>query len=170
MHCPQCQSEMREIKYEGVLIDTCDGCGGEFIGSQQLTEIINRREAEPPQAAASTPKNLKPSFGVPEAEMMRTLNCPDCGSAMVVGNYGGDTGIFVDRCQQCRGVWLDCEELENIQFRMERWADEAPEIIRVRASDLEKARREAASGISNTFAGSRFAFINALINRFMDAA
>ena len=70
----------------------------------------------------------------------------------------------------CGGVWLDRNELEHIQILTERWADEAPQQLQQVAGQLEAARRDAAEQANDGFAGSRFAFINALINRLLDAA
>ncbi len=53
---------------------------------------------------------------------------------------------------------------------MERWADEAKPRIKALAGKLETARRDAADNATGSFSGSRFAFVNALINRLLDAA
>ena len=42
-------------------------------------------------------------------------------------NYGGNTGIIVDRCTTCRGIWLDGHELEKIQMVIEGWDDALPD-------------------------------------------
>ena len=170
MDCPQCRRLLREATYEGVLIRICDKCGGEFIGADELAHIVRTREERFPESSDPIWADMKPQFGVPESETRRVLDCPQCGTRMGVNNYGGDSGIYIDRCPQCGGVWLDSDELENVQILMERWADEAPAQIRTIAGQLEQARRNAASTTSNAFAGSRFAFINAIINRFLDAA
>jgi Zn-finger nucleic acid-binding protein len=170
MNCPQCNAPMREIEYEAVLIRTCDGCGGEFIGPGELTHIVRTREECFPEAEDMNLDTIKPQFGVPPSETHRKLDCPACGGAMAVVNYGGDSGIYVDRCEGCGGIWLDHDELENIQILSEHWADSAPAQIGAIAGKLEHARREAAQASSAKFAGSRFSFVNALINRLLDAA
>lgn len=170
MDCPQCRRPLREANYEGVLIHICDKCGGEFIGADALAHIVRTREERFPEASDPAWADIKPQFGVPESEARRVLDCPRCGSTMSVNNYGGDSGVYIDRCSRCGGIWLDQHELENVQILMERWADEAPEQIKAVAGRLEHARRNAAATTSNAFAGSRFAFINAIINRFLDAA
>ena len=38
---------------------------------------------------------------------------------MQVFNYGGNSGVFLDRCPDKHGLWLDPDELENIQIAME---------------------------------------------------
>ena len=89
---------------------------------------------------------------------------------MRVVNYGGDSGVFVDRCERCQGIWLDQQELEKIQLLTEQWADEAPQQLRALSSELETARQAAAAQTNSAFSGSRFAFVNAVINRLLDAA
>ena len=171
MQCPSCQHAMRDAEYENVLIRTCDGCGGEFVEADALAHIVNTREQRFPAATdRSDLAAQKPVFGVPAAERRRVLDCPVCENAMDVGNYGGDSGIFVDRCSGCGGVWLDRDELENVQMLMESWADEATSKLQALSTELEHARREAAEAVSESFTGSRFAFVNAIVNRVLDAA
>jgi Zn-finger nucleic acid-binding protein len=56
--------------------------------------------------------------------------CPACGATLV--NLDRD-GILIDRCPECRGVWLDRGELEkllangNVESGYERPAEEAGE-------------------------------------------
>ncbi|MHC4415163.1 MAG: zf-TFIIB domain-containing protein [Planctomycetota bacterium] len=169
MQCPQCSSALASLTYEGVPIHTCNACGGEFIGGQELAHIVHTRQEQFDPELKELLAERTPRFGVPE-EARRTLCCPACGEPMVVVSYGGDSGIFVDRCDSCDGLWLDHEELERIQVLQERWADEAPQQLRDIAGQLEMARQRAAQSTNAAFAGSRFAFVNALINRFLDAA
>jgi len=170
MDCPLCLRRMRETEYEGVLIHICDRCGGEFVGAQELAHIVRTRQMRFPNVDPNALAQIKPQFGIPGSEKQRVLGCPQCGSQMTVVNYCGDSGVYVDRCDHCGGVWLDHEELENVQVLMEKWADEAPEQIRAVAGRLEVARQREAARTSKAFAGSRFAFVNALINCFLDAA
>ena len=170
MQCPQCATALQATVYEGVPMHTCEGCGGEFMGGEELARIVkHRRERFTPQMRGQL-ADRKPAFGGLGTEPDRVLACPACGNTMKIANYGGDTGIFVDRCGICSGLWLDHEELEKVQIVMEQWADEAQPQIKAIAGELEKARREAADHTTGAFSGSRFAFINALINRLLDAA
>ena len=89
---------------------------------------------------------------------------------MMLLNYLGDTGVHLDRCPACHGLWLDHQELERVQVLVERWADDAPEQIRSIAGQLEEAREQAARETTGVFQASRFSLVNALINRILDAA
>ena len=170
MQCPSCRDMLTEVTYEGAMIRTCDGCGGEFIGAEQMSHVVRAREERFPVAMQASLADRKPTFGVPAAATHRTLGCPACGTVMSTINYFGDSGVFVDRCDSCGGLWLDRDELEKIQILLERWADEAPGQLKQIAGKLQQARQEATERSSNAFAGSRFAFVNAVINRLLDAA
>jgi Zn-finger nucleic acid-binding protein len=151
-------------------MQACDGCGGEFIGGEELARIVrNKRESfsEPLHEALA---NRKPDFGHVGSQPQRNLECPACGHTMSLVNYAGDSGIFVDTCPMCSGLWLEHEELEKIQVIMERWADESQPQIQALAGQLEQARRRAAERAGRGFRGSRFAFVNAIINKLLDAA
>lgn len=170
MHCPQCAATLEATVYEGVPIHTCNTCGGEFVGGEEFRRIVENRKQRFDPAMQDELAGSKPSFGAVASQPDRSLPCPACGQPMKVANYAGDTGIFVDRCDVCSGLWLDHEELEKVQIVMERWADEARPQLQAIAGELEMARRKAAGSTTGTFSGSRFAFVNALINRLLDAA
>ena len=170
LKCPQCAAALDVNTYEDVLIHACNSCGGEFIGGDGLGHIVRTRQERFSPDLKRALAERKPTFGVPSEKMQRSLCCPSCGEPMTVVSYGGDTGVFVDRCESCDALWLDHEELERIQVLQERWSDEAPQQLQAIGTELETARRRAAQRTSKTFAGSRFAFVNALINRFLDAA
>jgi Zn-finger nucleic acid-binding protein len=170
MQCPQCAEPLQATVYEGVPIHTCEGCGGEFVDGEAFARIVeNRHEKFSDQQRVELAQS-KPSFGGVATQPQRMLECPACARNMKITNYAGDSGIFVDLCSVCGGLWLDHAELEKIQVVMERWADEASPQLQSIAEVLEVARFEAATRTSGTFSGSRFGFVNALINRILDAA
>lgn len=166
MNCPVCTAALRRISYEGVHIHTCDGCGGEFVGPGQVAHIVNIREARFAQSGPAP----RPQFGLPEGLDPRSLGCPQCAGNMAPVNYAADTGIMVDRCHTCEGIWLEASELERIQQVLERWQDAAPARIRALARELAHAQRQRDTAASGSFAPSRFAFVNAILSRIVDAA
>ena len=170
MNCPTCTAPLRPIRYEGVSIHTCDGCGGEFVGPDEIAHIVGVREARFGPELAAALASRTPAFGVPESEAARSVACPGCRGRMRPVNYSADTGVCVDRCGSCRGLWLENAELEKIQLLLERWQDEAPAKIRAAATKLAEAQSRAAAASGRAFKASRFAFVNAVINRLLDAA
>lgn len=170
MNCPQCSSPLQQTVYEDVPIHACDSCGGEFIGGEKLGQIVRTRQEQFSPQLMSMLAEHRPTFGGADSQPQRSLCCPGCGEPMSVVNYGGDSGVFVDRCESCDGLWLDHQELEKVQIVMERWADEALQKLQAVAGELEMARSRARHNTDNAFTGSRFSFVNALINRVLDAA
>ena len=43
MQCPRCDGTLKESKFEEVLIDTCDKCGGVWLDSGEL-EQLNKKD------------------------------------------------------------------------------------------------------------------------------
>ncbi len=170
MRCPVDRSELTPVEYEGCLIHTCETCGGELVSGASLAHIVETREQVFGQDVQTLINDHEPIFASPADDGDRAMNCPCCNVQMHPLNYAGDTAVLVERCTLCGGIWLDQHELELIQSLLEHWQDTAPTQLGTIAHQLEHARTEAARATSNGFAGSRFTFVNAVINRLLDAA
>lgn len=68
----------------------------------------------------------------------RERRCPGCGNQLFQLAYA-DTGVEVDFCPRCRGVWLDAGELDDIVTALQEEADSMEVGDYVRAS-LQEAR------------------------------
>ena len=42
MQCPRCDGSLTESKFEEVLIDTCDKCGGVWLDSGELDQLTRK--------------------------------------------------------------------------------------------------------------------------------
>ena len=42
MRCPRCDGNLAEKKFEDVLIDTCDKCGGVWLDSGELEQLMKQ--------------------------------------------------------------------------------------------------------------------------------
>lgn len=170
MNCPCCTHTLRTIEYEGVEIETCDGCGGEFVSGEEMGHIVRVREQRFDASMTASAAGRVPAFGIADSDATTRYVCPQCAKPMNPINYAGDTGVVVDRCPSCAGLWLENSELEKIQTLLERWQDEAQGRIAGLSGEIDRSRSEALAGTSRTFRGSRFSFVNAVINRLLDAA
>ena len=131
MNCPNCQNPLQTTNYEGIAIETCRKCNGEWLDEAELGKIVKLREVKfgPEERRAIAESTT--ITGVVVSDVDRDLKCPKCNGTTDAVNYAGDTGIVIDRCTSCHGVWLDAGELEKIQMVVEGWEDALPE-------DLEK--------------------------------
>jgi Zn-finger nucleic acid-binding protein len=156
--------------YEGVAIQTCDGCGGEFVAPASILRIVQTREVVFGEKFRALFADHQPVFGIPAGQTERKLHCPGCNGPMRLLNFAVDTGVCVDRCDACGGIWLDNQELEKLQIIIEIFQDRLPEQLKAISFKLEDARHRAAASCRKCFRGSRFAFVNAMLNRLLDAA
>ncbi len=100
------------------------------------------------------------------ATVDRHLVCPKCGGMTHPVNYGDDSGIIIDKCAQCGGVWLEKDELDKIQELVEGWKDELPDDL---AKYGPKMRQVEVNVDQDLYVHiSHFRFINTLINGIMD--
>jgi uncharacterized protein with PIN domain len=42
MRCPRCDGALKESKFEGVSIDTCEKCGGIWLDSGELEQLLKK--------------------------------------------------------------------------------------------------------------------------------
>ena len=42
MRCPRCDGNLKEVKFEDVLIDTCEKCGGIWLDSGELEQLTRK--------------------------------------------------------------------------------------------------------------------------------
>ncbi len=166
MKCPQCSNSLQTIDYEGIKIETCRSCQGEWLDHQELAHITRAREArftEEERRAIVKSTTIK---GVILADVDRDLVCPKCGGLTDAINYGGNTGIIIDRCTKCQGIWLDEHELENIQTLVEGWEEQLPDDLKAFGAKLKKVAEDVDK--ADDVRVSRIGFVNSLINGLLD--
>lgn len=130
MICPNCQTELTTTDYEGIAIETCGNCHGEWLDDTELGKIVHIRAVRfDPEERRAIAESITIT-GVVLKDVTRSLTCPKCNQPTAAVNYGGDTGILIDRCTGCRGIWLDQNELEKIQMVVEGWDDALPEDLK----------------------------------------
>src|SRR3954452_19972414 len=116
--CPRCHSPLKDADYEGVRVATCAGCDGHWMGAEQLKQIVDTRENLWEAEALEAWREM-PAHRVPLHRESGALGCPACGEPMEAYNYAADTGIILDRCRRCGGIWLDGGELDKVQMAVE---------------------------------------------------
>ncbi|MBF0121780.1 MAG: zf-TFIIB domain-containing protein [Candidatus Omnitrophica bacterium] len=137
MNCPGCSRALRQVSYEGILIDTCDGCGGEWLDAGEILKINKARETVFAENEKSKVEGAQKVVLKQVAKNQKSLSCPRCKVPLQTLNYMYDTGVMIDKCSKCSGIWMDNNELEAIQIVVEEWEKRDPE-IRARFSPILK--------------------------------
>lgn len=108
--CPKCLADLRPVEYQGVTVDVCPGCRGVWLDPGELALL---RGADQDVPAAS----VLGRTGHPESS---GYICPRCEGGFETFEFAPDTSLYVDRCKNCQGIWLDAGELTKVRAVTER--------------------------------------------------
>ncbi len=110
--CPACRKPLQTVTICDTELEACtNGCGGIWFDAAELFRLDQQNEG------ASDPV-LEKLLGLssPAAQAARgKLSCIKCGTPMKTHEYRENSGIFVDECYACGGIWLDGGELKAIR-------------------------------------------------------
>lgn len=166
MQCPKCDKPLQGIDYQGVHIETCPTCGGDWLDAGELGSIVEARKMRFDEKECLAIAQAAKITGVKLNTLDRHLTCPKCGGTTNPVNYGDDTGMIIDKCPRCGGVWLDRGELEKIQELVEGWRDELPEDLAQYGPKLRQVDADEDRNLNVHI--SHFRLINAMINGVFD--
>lgn len=109
MKCPKCASDyLEEIIINGIKVDRCTNCGGLWFDRDELGVVRDHRD--------ESLSWLNFDLWEDEEKLSASgtsVDCPRDGKPLFKIKYG-TTGVMVDVCLECRGVWLDKDELDKI--------------------------------------------------------
>lgn len=150
MKCPRCGSPLAEEPViPEILIDRCTLCGGLFFDRGELEDVLLKSHEERRSFRLKALHLLFPSWkkSLPDSETalneyhaerdrrqklveqhthsesgrkekeLHSMKCPKCGSAMKALDL---SGLHVDLCGICWGLFLEFGELETIRSRSEK--------------------------------------------------
>jgi Zn-finger nucleic acid-binding protein len=104
--CPRCHVPLSDEEYDGVAVKACGGCGGRWLDPDDLRAILDAAERWVEKPAVRT--------GIDLTGVREDAACPRCRAAMEPFNYAGDSGVVLDKCPVCGGLWLDGGDLERV--------------------------------------------------------
>ena len=168
MKCPRCGSALEPVVYDGQNIEVCSHCKGEWLSSEELGKIVEHHdEIFTPQEIASVQGVSKELFTA-EKDDHDELDCPQCGGQMEHFNYGDTSGIILHKCAECDGIWMDRDELRNIEMLVNGWKGALQEDVAKYGPLLAKIEKQEDAEIDRNVSISKFGFINAILRRFSE--
>lgn len=141
VNCPQCaDKELTKSDVEGypIKVDHCAQCGGAWFDAGEMEQLLDVPPAQ---------------VEIPRSARLSRRKCPNCARLLRTFYYP-DTLTTTDMCAECRGMWLDKGEFQEIDT-VRRY--------------LKKAVKSAAipdkkSGEPSRFKASVISFINGTIS------
>ena len=127
MECPKCKIELSKKSIQGIEVEECESCEGIWCNSIELKQVKDKTDSDLNWMDFDIWKH-RDRFRTRQAK----INCPECREPMHVLDYD-KTKVEIDFCEQCKGIWLDKNELENIITALEE------EVLTKSTSDYVKA-------------------------------
>lgn len=113
MRCPGCNSLLRAEKHQHVEFNICSTCRGIWVSGEQFHALAVLVAAEG-QVESSVKLTFKPRKALRPGPDNPIRVCPECTLPMREFNYAYDSNVFLDRCEKCKGIWLDPNEIIDI--------------------------------------------------------
>jgi len=138
--CPYCtdHSSMQKFqRYELQTVDPlycCPRCFGFWaVGDSLSRGVADPTRGHPALAQAQAPKRCRACYGrlKPDGacrkcgEKLPTLNCPECSNPM---ERFEKSGVTLDQCTPCRGVWFDIGEISAV-YQLKPFQDMAARTV-----------------------------------------
>ena len=108
MNCPKCNEPLQKKNIETVEIDECAKCKGIWFDEDELRQAKDETDPDINWMDFDIWQH-KDKFRV----AAKPAKCPKCDVNMAAVDYD-NTGVEIDVCRVCKGVWLDAGEFEKI--------------------------------------------------------
>jgi Zn-finger nucleic acid-binding protein len=108
LYCVNCpESELKKVQCEkDLIVDQCLLCGGLWLDSGELLTLL--------KIGDFYIKNLDITKGKPVAINEGKRHCPVCMIPLKIMINNKVPEVKIDRCTDCKGVWLDRGELYKL--------------------------------------------------------
>ena len=117
MLCPHCKIKLNSAILHNTEIDYCPVCLGLWFEEEELRWAKDEKDKELQWLDIDLWKN-KRDFKISKGIRL----CPSCRLPLYEVYYG-DSGVIVDVCNLCHGIWLDRAEFKKIIIWLKEKAD-----------------------------------------------
>lgn len=112
MNCPVCKTEKlgHTTLDEQVPAYECRECRGHWISSREYWQWLEQHGPTLPEQPGGGPEIV-----VLDSKQVKV--CPECRRLMLRYQVGHGTGIGLDQCSACNGIWFDRGEWDLLKSR-----------------------------------------------------
>src|SRR5215813_1844426 len=112
MNCPVDRTvELVTISVEGINIEHCRQCNGHWLHHGELAKLAAKQESVEPAVSVTRDS---------------ARHCPEDNTPLTEVEFPEHSGLRVDVCPTCQGIWLDANELGQALTLLGRQAQQAP--------------------------------------------
>jgi hypothetical protein len=169
MKCPRCSSVLNQIEYDGVTIEVCPGCKGEWLFDGELQKIVEHHDEVFTTGEIASLDAVNREIFTAEKDDHDELNCPACGEVrMEHFNYGDTSGIVLHKCTECGGIWMDQDELKKVEELVDGWKAGLNQDADKFGPVLKKIVIEEQKELDRAVSISHIGFVNRVLRRFCE--
>jgi len=169
MKCPRCGSILCTVEYDGVMIEVCPDCKGEWLHAGELQKIVEHHDEVFTQEEIASLEAVNKEIFTAEKENFDELSCPHCENAqMEQFNYGDTSGIILHKCPECGGIWTDKDQLKKVEELVDGWKADLNQDSAKYGPILQKVEKEEQKELDRDVSISKFGFVNAVLRRFCE--
>lgn len=117
MVCPYCKINLQEIIFCNAGVNYCSECLGLWFEKDELRQAKDEKDKELNWLDIDLWQD-KAKFKIAPGQKL----CPSCRLPLYEVEYG-ESGIKVDVCNICQGIWLDRGEFKKIIQYLKKRAD-----------------------------------------------
>lgn len=128
--CPTCAIALDAYGVYGIKFESCAKCAGLWLHPKELEALKARVDA----GSWGNLRWMNDEVDALEkaSAMMSDKHCPECKDDGLVSTHFGNSKIIVDWCRRCHGIWLECDEFEDIARYLR------DELNQLTSKDMEK--------------------------------
>jgi uncharacterized protein len=117
MDCPIDNSELENQKYESLITaGVCPACEGIFLDKGELEQIESIHSDVYKDNLSNLPDDIEEAYQMAKQSKAPEIDCPKCGTEMERKEYGYSSQILIDLCPNCGSIWLNKNELQQIEL------------------------------------------------------
>jgi Zn-finger nucleic acid-binding protein len=109
-------------------IDFCPTCEGVWLDKNELEAIQETKINDYERELNRLPDYVGKSILLAKSKNAGPRNCPECNTELERREYGYGSQILIDSCVKGHGVWLDKDELQDLEVFYERSRVETSQI------------------------------------------
>ncbi len=112
INCPHCDQGLQAYQHNDIDIEYCPSCKGVVLDEGELDPVAIETAGSIEYSTFASPTIV--------TENKQTISCPKCPTLTPMQKVGflGDQTIVLDHCDACGVIWLDYQELEQINTKM----------------------------------------------------
>lgn len=112
LSCPACEGKLSRYLAFGIEIEGCPKCFGAFFNQEELRKLKDKFH----QALWHNLRWMDDEVEAIEksSSIVSDRYCPTCPDERLMATNLGASGVLVDCCPECHGVWLDEDEFRRI--------------------------------------------------------